>query len=95
MLKGLKKSKPNQEVEVDRVRATVNENSIKSAQIEQDMKQEENVMAGIEQQHAKKEQQMYEECLRLFLAGSTEALVEKIEALKTLEADKKIEENPA
>lgn len=52
-------------------------------------------MAGIEQQHAKKEQQMYEECLRLFLAGSTEALVEKIEALKTLEADKKIEENPA
>lgn len=33
MLKGLKKSKPNQEVEVDRVRAVVNENSIKSAQI--------------------------------------------------------------
>lgn len=95
MLKGIKKSKPNQEVEVDRVRATVNESSIKSAQIEQDMKQEENVMAGIEQQDAKKEQQMYEECMRLFLAGSTEALIEKIEALKTLEADKKIHDNPA
>lgn len=38
MLKGIKKSKPNMEVEVDRVRATVNESSIKSAQIEQDMK---------------------------------------------------------
>ena len=95
MLKGIKKSKPNQEVEVDRVRATVNESSIKSAQIEQDMRQDENVMAVIEQQDAKKEQQMYEECMRLFLAGSTEALIEKIEALKTLEADKKIQDNPA
>lgn len=52
-------------------------------------------MAGIEQQDAKKEQKMYEECMRLFLAGSTEALIEKIEALKTLEADKKIQDNLA
>lgn len=95
MLKGLKKSKAGQEVEVDRVRATVNESSIKSAQIEQEMRPEENVVADVEQQHARKEQQMYEECMRLFLAGSTEALVEKIDALKAFEADKKAQENPA
>lgn len=39
MLKGLKKGRVNQEVEVDRVRSSVNESSIKSAQIEQEEKQ--------------------------------------------------------
>lgn len=39
-------------------------------------------MAAIEQQHIRKEQQMYEECLRLFLSGSTEELIQQIEAVK-------------
>lgn len=58
------------------------------------MRQEENVIADIEQQHAKKEHQMYEECMQLFLAGNTETLIQKIEELKAIEADKKIQENP-
>ena len=37
---------------------------------------------------------MYEECLRLFLAGSTETLIEKIEALKAHSAEQKIQQNP-
>jgi hypothetical protein len=50
MLKGLKKSKANQEEEdvADRVREKVNANNIKSEQIHEEMDEEVNTMKTIE-----------------------------------------------